>query len=114
MSNNKENIKHGPWHFTFLVLGSLLIFLCTPFVGFLLLGKKETLTVILVLLVPVICLSVLAVVAVYKIAKIQEKQIELNIKKERYTALSSEYEFKNKLYSGLNEKTEQQSNQEEK
>lgn len=109
-----ENIKLKPWQFLLLVLLSLLIFLYTPLLGFKLLEKKDTLTVILVLLVPVICLSVLVVVAVYKIAQIKEKQIEFDIKKERYTALKSEYELKNKSYSGLNEKPEQQSNREEK
>lgn len=108
-----DSIKLTSWQSFLLVLG-LLIFLCTPLLGFKFLEVKGTLAIILILLVPVICLSVLAVVAVYKIAKIKEKQIEFEIKKERYTALKSEYEFKNKLYSGLNEKPEQQSNQEEK
>lgn len=108
-----DSIKLTPWQSFLLVLG-LLIFLCTPLLGFKFLEVKGTLDIILILLVPVICLSVLAVVAVYKIAKIKEKQIEFEIKKERYTALKSEYEFKNKWYSGLNEKPEQQSNREEK
>lgn len=118
MSNNEENIKLRPWHFTFLVLGSLLIFLCTPLVGFLLLGNKETLTTILVLLVPVICLSILAVVAVYKIVRLKEKQIEYDTKKARYDILKSEYESKNISYDDLKEKLEsflnKQSNQEKK
>ena len=118
MSNNEENIKLRPWHCTFLVLGSLLIFLCTPLVGFLLLGNKDTLTAILVLLVPVIWLSLLAVVAVYKIARLKKKQIEYDSKNTIYDIVKSEYESKNISYDDLKEKLEsflnKQSNQEKK